>query len=178
MISDKETEGDRVGESESESEETGVNDRPMVRILPSIAGLFALFISVLLIGLTLAPAMWGAYTTLEVYTFIVRLCALWAGLVWLSASIYLSLITGAREFSTEIWLAFIVGALMSYQGLAGEFVTHPYWIGVRALLYTFISLIAVALIANIQRRLGADRPAVTLVEMWRRAKRQIIRRNE
>lgn len=169
MISDKENR-DREGETKT--------NRPLRVVLPSIAGLFVLFIGVVLIALTVAPAIATANTTVEVYTYIVRLCALWAGLVWLSASVYLSLITGSREFSTEIWLAFIVGALMSYLGVSGEFVDSPYWLGVRALMYALISLVAVALITNIQYRLGVDRPTITLVEMGKRAMRQLKRRNE
>lgn len=166
MISDK---GEETGTSRDDG-------GPLMLVLPSIAGLFALFISAVLLALTLAPAVESVYTTVEVYTFIVRLTALWAGLVWLSSSIYISLITGSREFSTEIWLAFLVGALMSYLGVSGEFIDIPYWLGVRAIMYTLISLIAVTLISNIQKRLGTNRPAITLLEMGRRVKRQLKRR--
>lgn len=122
--------------------------------LPSMVVLLVLFVGVLLVAMTLSPVISSRHTTIEVYTYLTRLAALWTGLVWLTASIYLSLICDAREYATEIWLMFAIGAMMSYIGVAGEFTNVPYWLGIRAITYTLFSLVALSLVINVQSRYG------------------------
>lgn len=166
--------------SDNDEGETGNSENGDVKItvsavFPAAVGLFILFIGLTLIALTIAPALATTHTTLEVYTYLVRITALWAGLAWLSASIYLSLVTGSREFSVEIWIAFLIGALMSYLGISGKFIDIPYWLGVRALTYGLISMAALALVANVQRRLDANNPSLRVVDQFRRVGRQFRR---
>lgn len=138
-------------------------------VIPLTLGILSTFALLLLVSITIAPLIYETPISVEVYTFLVRLCALWAGLTWLTASIYLSLITDAGEHISEIWVSFWIGAMMSYVGVAGVYVDIRYWLGIRALTYVLFATAALIFIANTHRNISSEYTTIRLksvIQLW------------
>ena len=139
-------------------------------VLPVVIGLLVVYALTVLVALTVAPYMLGAQVPVDVYLFVLKATILWAGLTWISIAIYISLISETDTLGDESWLAFIVGAIMVYLGIAGEFVADPYWIGVRAVLYLLFSLVGLVMFVELMRVTGMKPPSERLGELLRRVR--------
>lgn len=128
-------------------------------IVPIVVGLFMLFIIMILLSMTLAPILMADYAPIEIYTFLVRLSILWAGLIWITAAIYVSIVTHDNQYGWEVWLSFSIGALMIYSGLGGTFVTSGYWLGIRTIFYLLLSLAAVIYMEHIRSLTNSENPS-------------------
>lgn len=102
------------------------------------------------------------------YVFILKSTILWAGLVWISVSVYLTLISESEDFTTESWISFVIGSLMVYIGLRGVFTDPLWWLGVRTLLYLLLSMSAVLMFEEIRRTGDLESPSVRLSEVLSR----------
>lgn len=87
----------------------------------------------------------------EVFVFLLKATMLWAGLVWVSVSVYISLISDDEDSAFNVWISFTIGALMIYLGISGVYLSNTYWLGVRTVLYLMLSLIAVIFLEELQR---------------------------
>ena len=138
-------------------------------VLPVVIGLLAIYALTILVALTLAPYMVESQVPVDVYLFVLKATILWSGLTWISIAVYISLISETDTLGDESWLAFIIGSLMVYLGIAGEFVADPYWIGVRSLLYLLLSLVGLVMFIELMRVSDMKPPSERLGELLRRA---------
>lgn len=109
-------------------------------VLPLFAAILTVYLLTVIIALIISPAILGERVTIHTYLFIRQLTGLWAGLVWTSVAIYISLVSEANDYYFETWTAFTIGVLMIYVSVSGEFVSKPYWLAVRSALYVLFSI--------------------------------------
>lgn len=133
----------------------------------------------LLIFYTLALLAVAAITTssavengvrYSTYVFLLKATMLWAGLLWIAVSVYVSLIARTNDFVQEVWIAFCIGSLMAYVGVKGVHTSPAYWIAVQTMLYFLISMAAVSLFCSILRIGNLEPPQIQLRRTFARGR--------
>lgn len=97
-----------------------------------------------------------------------HLMAMFAGVVWVSLAIYISLISEVRNLTLEVWVSFAIGALLLYLGVGGDFPHSEPWLIVRIALYVGLTIAAFLLYRIIQRSTHMLPASVRLVSVFRR----------
>lgn len=144
-------------------------------VLPLFAAILTVYLLTVIIALVISPAVLGERVTVDTYLFVRQLTGLWAGLVWTSVAIYISLVSEANDFYFETWTSFTIGVLMIYVSISGEFVTTPYWLAVRSAMYVLFSLGALILLEKLVIAGGLLPPSDRFVQLYRRTRYFVLR---
>lgn len=138
--------------------------------IPTVTRLLFIYVFMVAVSATVTAITTGYQPAREVYVFLLRSTMLWAGLVWVSVSIYIVLISEADDFVVESWISFVIGALMIYLGMSGTFAATVWWLGVRTILYLLLSISAVLMFNEIKRVGGLAEPSDRLAAVLSRRK--------
>lgn len=144
-------------------------------VLPLVIALLFVYLLTVTLALALSPTVLGSRVTVNTYVFVRQLFGLWAGLTWTSVAIYISLISEVDGYYFETWVSFVIGVLLIYVSTSGEFVTDPYWLGVRSTMYLMFSIAGLLFLNQLVRGGGLMSPSKRCVQLYRRLQSLVFR---